>query len=190
MSNRRAVFLDRDGVLNRNVYYSDSGEWEAPRKSADLELLPGVPQALIRLRAAGYALFLVSNQPSFAKGKTGLTELHAVHDRLCELVGRTIFDSVYYCFHHPEGVVPEFSGPCRCRKPSPYFLELAAKDHGIDLSGSWMIGDRHSDVLCGRAAGARTIQVDFGHPSQTPAQASPDHRAADLPAAVELILRS
>jgi len=160
-SGRRAVFLDRDGVINRNVLNPATGELEAPLTAAEFEVLPGVPEALRRLQAAGYLLFVVSNQPNYAKGKSTLRELRAVdramRDALDAMRVRTA--AVYYCLHHPEGVVPGYAAPCACRKPAPYFLLKAAREFGIDLSQSWMVGDRATDVECGRRAGARAILV-------------------------------
>ena len=98
------------------------------------------------------------------------------------------FRETYYCFHHPTGVVPEYSGPCACRKPQPYFLHLAAERYGLDLSQSWMVGDRDTDVQCGQRAGCRTIFVT--HPQASPHDDSvrPDFVAPDVAAAVALIL--
>ena len=105
---RRAVFLDRDGVINRNILNPVSGEYESPHRPEDFELAPGALNAIARLRTAGYRLFLVSNQPSFAKGKTSLEAIQAIHARLqTALDGAGIaFDAFYYCYHHPDGIVP------------------------------------------------------------------------------------
>jgi D-glycero-D-manno-heptose 1,7-bisphosphate phosphatase len=134
---------------------------EAPLTAAEFVVLPGVGEALRRLRAAGYLLFVVSNQPNVAKGKSTLDELRAVDAKLrLELAAmRVEMARVYYCLHHPEGVVPGYVGICACRKPAPYFLLQAAGEFGIDLSRSWMVGDRVTDVECGRTAGVRTALV-------------------------------
>lgn len=187
---RGAVLLDRDGVINRNVYYTDTREWESPRLAGDVELLPGAAGALRRLRAAGYVLIVVSNQPSYAKGKTTLEDLRAVHATIVIRLKESdaVLDDAFYCYHHPKGVVPGFSGPCECRKPSPYFARQAALKHDFDLRASWFIGDRGTDVECGRAAGSRTIQI-ARDPSPGEVQAPrPDRRARDLAAAANLIL--
>jgi D-glycero-D-manno-heptose 1,7-bisphosphate phosphatase len=186
----RAIFLDRDGVLNRNVWYESSQEWESPRSPEAFVLHDGVIDALTLLRAGGWRLVLVSNQPSFAKGKTTLEALRDVHARLeAELSAQDIeLDAAYYCFHHPAGRVPEWSGPCACRKPSPHFLHLAAKELGLDLSRCWMIGDRATDVECGARAGVRTILVEPDHPGSSYAGPEPTHRARDLAGAVPRIL--
>ena len=158
----RAVFLDRDGVINRNIFNPVTGEYEAPLSAEDFVLMPGVPKALLRLHEAGFLLFLVSNQPNYAKRKVSLAELDAIDAELRrELAATRIeFAGVYYCLHHPDGDVEGHSGPCACRKPSPYFLLRASREFGIDLEESWMVGDRATDILCGRAAGVRTVLVD------------------------------
>ena len=158
-SGGRAVFLDRDGVLNRNVFYRDTGAWESPRQPHEFELAEGVLPALCMLRSAGFVLFLVSNQPNAAKGKSPAGALEAMQGLLdAQLRAEGIgFADVFYCTHHPE-----VTGPCICRKPAPYFLKRAALEHGLSLDQSWMIGDRATDMQCGRAAGARTAWVRTG----------------------------
>jgi len=188
---RRAVFLDRDGVINHNVYYADTGEWESPRRTADFIFMNGVLPALESLQRADFLLFVVSNQPSFAKGKTSLDELHAVHAHMEYLLeaNKIRLTDAYYCFHHPAGIVRELAVQCNCRKPSPYFLLAAASDYGLELPESWMIGDRDTDIKCGHAAGVQTIQVKGDHPSSMAGEAVPAFRAAALPDAVAVVLR-
>ena len=122
MKLRRAVFLDRDGVLNANVFYGDTCAWEAPRRVEDFRLLPGVPDGLKSLRAAGFALVLVSNQPNEALGKSTRAELREVHEAMASEFDRHGIRFLEYCYcpHHPRAVKPELGGLCRCRKPSPY----------------------------------------------------------------------
>ena len=178
-----AVFLDRDGVLNRNVFNPLTGAYESPHRAEDFELLPGVLDALALLRERGYRLILVSNQPSYAKGKTALAAIQAIYRRLTDSLADTgiLFDAFYYCLHHPDGIIREYSGPCECRKPSPYFLLQAKNRFGLDLAKSWMIGDRETDVLCGRAAGVRTIRVAEDHPVPEPSRPTvADRTARDL----------
>lgn len=186
----RAVFLDRDGVLNDNIYYADSGEWEAPRCAADFVMKPRVLQSLSALQGAGYVLFLVSNQPSFAKGKATLEALQAVHGRLLEILRADgiALTEAFYCYHHPEGIVPGFSVRCDCRKPSAYFLLNAAEKYRIVLSDSWMIGDRDSDIECGKKAGLHTIQVASDHPGAKAGHAMPEFHAPDLAGATGIVL--
>jgi len=190
MSFDRAVFLDRDGVINRNVFYRDTSAFESPRSIDDLELFPWTAPALRQLSRHGFALFIVSNQPNHAKGKASLEALSAIHERIqAELIqgGVEIVES-YYCLHHPGSLLPAYS-VCGCRKPSPFFLLDAARKYTIDLSRSWMIGDRWSDVQCGLNAGVQTIRVlaDAGPIGDELPKAH--FIADDLLHATELILR-
>jgi D-glycero-D-manno-heptose 1,7-bisphosphate phosphatase len=182
----RAVFLDRDGVLNRNVFYADTQAWESPRTADQVRLTDGIANALHQLRAAGYLLILVSNQPNAAKGKCTREELDRVHARVTALLlseGISL-DAHFLCFHHPD-----FTGPCPCRKPSPYFLFQAAAQFQIDLKQCWMIGDRASDVACGRTAGTATIWVDNGENGLSASEAiAADRVARSVPEAVYRLL--
>lgn len=182
---KRAVFLDRDGVINRNVWNPVSGAYEAPLTADQFELCEGAVSAMRQLRSAGYELFLVSNQPNYAKGKASLETLDAIHAKLTAALAEAEIQlaASYYCLHHPEGMIATHSGPCECRKPSPYFLFKAKEDFGIDLAQSWMVGDRISDIECGRAAGTKTafIREDPFH------EAAADLQARDLLEAVSLI---
>lgn len=184
---RRAVFLDRDGVINRNVLNPSSGEYEAPLAVRDFELIPGVTQALERLQGAGLLLFVVSNQPNCAKGKSDLAGHHAIDWELERhlIRARVSLAGKYYCLHHPDGRVQGMSGPCACRKPSPYFLLRAAREFGIDLKQSWMIGDRATDILCGRNAGTQTILIEPN--GESCGLVPPDRIAADLAEAAQFI---
>lgn len=191
MTLKAAVFLDRDGVLNRNVLNPSTGEYESPGVPDDFELVPGALPALQKLQSAGFPLFLISNQPNYAKGKNSLEELAAVHARLKDALEANHIEFVeyYYCLHHPKGIVDSHSGPCECRKPSPYFLKKAASDHNIALEGSWIVGDRVTDIECGRAAGLRTIRVEEDHPAhRLPDELQADYEARDLSHAVEIIV--
>jgi D-glycero-D-manno-heptose 1,7-bisphosphate phosphatase len=186
---RRAVFLDRDGVINRNVLNPATGEWESPLTADDFEFVSGAIDGLRDLQAAGFLLFLVSNQPNYAKGKSSFEALRSIHEKF--LLGLTQagieFARFYYCFHHPHGNIVGYSGPCECRKPSPHFLLRARAEFDVDIARSWMIGDRPTDVACGKAAGTKTIFIDVGETAlgkRVPAEAN----ASDLFAAAKLIL--
>ena len=182
---RRAVFLDRDGVLNRNLWYADTGAWESPRSPAEFVLVDGVLPALVLLRDAGFLLFLVSNQPNEAKGKSAAGALEAMHAQLVAALagaGLALLDA-FYCTHHPD-----HTGPCVCRKPSPHFLKEAARDHGLALQQCWMVGDRVTDMQCGRAAGTRTAWVNTGQEPDTPDASLMDASGLNLASVVEHIL--
>ncbi len=155
------MFLDRDGVLNEPVTDPVSGVAESPLAVEQVRLIPGAAAAAARLAQAGYALVCVSNQPAAAKGKVSVAELLAVHARVTELLaGRGVTFAVSrLCLHHEDGVIPGLSGPCACRKPAPGMLLDAAAELGIDLAGSWMVGDTDTDIAAGRAAGCRTVLI-------------------------------
>jgi len=186
---QRAVFLDRDGIINRNVLNPATGDFEAPLTAEDFEFIPGAVSAMRELRAAGFLLFLVSNQPNVAKGKSTLEQLAAIHMKLQSGLTRSgiEFSRFYYCLHHPRGVVSEYSRSCECRKPSPYFLLKAGAQFNLPLSQSWMVGDRLTDVECGRAAGTKTILIGSG-PSSFAKDALADEIAPDLLSAARFIL--
>jgi D-glycero-D-manno-heptose 1,7-bisphosphate phosphatase len=180
---RRAVFLDRDGVINANVFYADSGEAESPRTVADFNLLPDTLDAMKRLQDAGYLLFVVSNQPNQAKRKAAAADHDSIQRKLAAALDAaeiTVTD-FFYCFHHPKGIEPALSGPCGCRKPSPYFLNQARAKYGLDMAQSWMVGDRNTDISCGRAAGVKTVRIAE---DEDPVA---DHTTASLSEAVLII---
>lgn len=146
---RRAVFLDRDGTLNRAVVRD--GRPYPPAGPDDFEVLAGVAEGLDRLRAAGFVLIVVTNQPDVAKGTLSVATLDAIHARLRAQL--SVHD-VRVCLH-------DDSAACRCRKPNPGMLIEAARAHHVDLGGSYMIGDRWRDVEAGRRAGCRTVFIDW-----------------------------
>jgi D-glycero-D-manno-heptose 1,7-bisphosphate phosphatase len=168
----RALFLDRDGILDELVFYESSGEWESPRRLDDLRMIDGVREPLMRFVDAGWLLFIVTNQPSHAKGKTSLEELRAVHERVVSLLGVPIAQS-YQCFHHPDD-------RCECRKPSPFFLREASREFGVDLAESWMVGDQDSDLACGRAAGCNVALIEHHGSEHKRGAIEPDLRVGNL----------
>jgi D-glycero-D-manno-heptose 1,7-bisphosphate phosphatase len=160
---RPAAFLDRDGTLNEAVPDPDSGLPESPLRLEDVHLLPGATAAAKALAEAGYALVCVSNQPAAAKGKATVQRLLSVHERVIGLLEQqgVYMDASRLCLHHPEGVVGELSRPCGCRKPAPGMLLDAAAALGLNLASSWMMGDTDTDVAAGRAAGCRTVLIEY-----------------------------
>jgi D-glycero-D-manno-heptose 1,7-bisphosphate phosphatase len=175
----RALFLDRDGILDQLVYYPSSNEWESPRRLADLVMIDGIQPALQRFVDAGWLLFIVTNQPSYAKGKTSREELHEVHDAVIRALGVPITHS-YLCFHHPDALVPELRVACECRKPGPQSLRDAARDYDLDLAASWMVGDQDSDLLCGRAAGCKVALIANDQSANKRGKVEPDLRVDNL----------
>lgn len=187
----KAVFLDRDGVLNELILNPATGEYEPPHRVEDMKLFPYVINCLKKLMDSGYDLFLISNQPDYAKGKTSLVSLEKVHNKFDKLLTshRLYFKEYYYCYHHPQGIIPEYSSECVCRKPKPFFLFKAEDDHNIELDKSWMIGDRDTDIECGKAAGTKTILIEEQLSLEKRGKSLPDHRVKYLEEAVNIILQ-
>ena len=171
---RRAVFLDRDGVLNAAVIRE--GKPYPPASLAALEILLGVDKALSSLRAAGYLNIVVTNQPDVATGKQRIEVVEAMHDRLLRELP---LDGVKVCYHTDDQ-------NCDCRKPKPGMLLQAAKDSGIDLARSFLVGDRWRDVAAGQAVGCTCFFVDYGYDEKRPEK--PYVPVKSLPEAVALIL--
>jgi D-glycero-D-manno-heptose 1,7-bisphosphate phosphatase len=153
---RKAVFLDRDGVLNAAVV--EAGKPYPPPSLAELEILPGVQQALAELRAAGYLNVVVTNQPDVATGKQSRQVVDAMHARLLRELA---LDDIKVCYHTEEQ-------GCTCRKPKPGMLLEAGRAHGIELSSSFLVGDRWRDVAAGQAAGCRCFFIDYGYRETLP----------------------
>lgn len=184
---RPAVFLDRDGVVNREKGFLRSRE--------DFELLPGAARAIRALNQAGLTCVVVTNQPVIARGECSVEELRAIHARMDTLLGNegAYIDRLYYCPHHPDkgfpGEVPELKIKCHCRKPDTGMMELASRELNIDLSRSWLVGDRTADILAGNRAGTRTILVETGFAgSDGKYEAKADYKVLDLTAASRLIV--
>ena len=154
---QKAVFLDRDGTINRYVGFL--------RDIDDFELLPGVAEAVKLINTSGYLAIVVTNQPVIARGEITVKQLQDTHNKMETLLGAegAYLDAIYYCPHHPhkgyEGEVPELKIDCDCRKPKPGMLLKAAEEFNIDLSRSWVIGDGENDIKTGQAAGCRTALI-------------------------------
>ena len=154
---RKAIFLDRDGTINRYVGFL--------RTMDEFELLPDVGEAIRKINKSGTLAIVVTNQPVVARGEVTLEELDQIHQKMETLLGLegAYLDNIYVCPHHPnkgfEGEIEELKIDCECRKPKPGLILQAVKDFNINLSGSWMIGDQDTDILCGKAAGTQTAKV-------------------------------
>lgn len=185
----RAVFLDRDGVLNRLIFNPETQAYESPHRLEDLQLNEGIPK-LRRLQEAGYLLFLITNQPSYAKGKLGLETLKAIHAAVDDgLRGAGLrFQEYYYCFHHPEAVLEALRQNCPCRKPSPYFLRRAIRNYTLDAAASWLVGDQDSDMDCARAVGLKTILLETAESASRRQKGEAENKLPDLSSAIERIL--
>lgn len=158
-SMRKAVFLDRDGVINELIYYQEQGIIDSPFTLERFKLRPGVGEAIARLNRHGYKVIVVSNQPGVAKGHFTPSVLRQMDAKLEAELKRdgALLDGIYYCLHHPEATLTRYRRDCDCRKPKPGLLLKAAAEVGIDLRQSWIIGDNLTDIQAGKAAGVKTI---------------------------------
>lgn len=180
MSGKPAIFLDRDGTVNVEKSYL--------YRIADWEWTNGAPQAIKTLRDAGYSIIVVSNQSGIAQGMYGAEDVNKLHTYVnAELakIGTTI-DAFYFCPHHEK-----FGSDrdCACRKPKPGMLLQAAAEHGIDLTRSWMVGDKLIDVQAGQAAGVRTLLVRTGYGRTFEAEVPPQMVVDDLVAACHKVMQ-
>ena len=188
---KAAVFLDRDGVLNEMILNPKTGEYESPHDVSDVVIVEGAFDSLKKLQKE-HELFIVSNQPSFAKGKASMEQLREVSARIEGLMTQNgiRFQKVYYCYHHPEAVIEELRMKCPCRKPGNFFLKEAEKDFNIDLSRSWMVGDRDIDVDCGQSAGCRTGLIPYEFSKGRFGKSKPTLQAKNIVEASEKILKT
>jgi D-glycero-D-manno-heptose 1,7-bisphosphate phosphatase len=170
---RRAVFLDRDGVINRAIV--SSGKPYPPLRVEQFELLPGVVEACGLLKAAGFLLVVATNQPDVGRGLLERETVEQMHERMLELLP---IDRVEVCY--------DGSGDSEFRKPRPGMLLRAAAKLTLDLAGSFMVGDRWRDIDCGHAAGCVTIFIDLGYEESL--REPPDHRVQNLLEAARLVL--
>jgi D-glycero-D-manno-heptose 1,7-bisphosphate phosphatase len=186
----KCVFLDRDGVINPLVYNLLTSEYESPHKVEDFSVFPYVGKALKLLKASHYELFLISNQPSYAKGKTSLDNIQAIQAALVSYLQEQgiTFAEYYYCYHHPAGIVPEYTQVCDCRKPKNKFLVEAQSKFKLDYASSWLIGDQDSDVECGQSQGLKTIQVENEHSVLKRGKSTPSYKSKNLLEAVQIII--
>jgi D-glycero-D-manno-heptose 1,7-bisphosphate phosphatase len=185
----RAVFVDRDGVINGLVPDETTGLPESPLDPQAVALLPGAATALRLLRSHGFALVGVSNQPAAAKRTVDRQTLDDVQRRVVALLANegATFDAFKICFHHPDGSDPNLGRACNCRKPAPGMLLEAAAELDIDLAQSWMVGDTDGDVEAGSTAGCQTVLVETPGSEHKRGRSVPTHRAASLLEAAELI---
>jgi D-glycero-D-manno-heptose 1,7-bisphosphate phosphatase len=177
MALHHAVFLDRDGVVNRAL--ERDGRSEPPASLSEFKILPEVPEACHCLKQAGFLLVVATNQPDVGRGALKKEIVEMIHVEMCRLLP---INRVEVCYHPGKG-----ASNCDCRKPKPGMLLRAARELGIDLAHSWMVGDRWRDVDCGHAAGCRTIFIDRGYTEAL--RQKPHFPAGNLAEAADIILR-
>jgi D-glycero-D-manno-heptose 1,7-bisphosphate phosphatase len=172
----RAIFLDRDGVINRPLIRA--GQPYPPSSLEEFEILPGVPRACQILKKLGFLLVIATNQPDVGRGSLPREVVESTHEWLSKQLP---IDRVMACFHGGA----EYADPCNCRKPLPGMLFEAATELRISLPKSFMIGDRWRDVDCGFNAGCKTIFIEWGYEEKL--KLAPDFRARNLLGAAKLI---
>lgn len=171
---QKAIFMDRDGTINRYVGFL--------RKPEEFELLPGAAEAIRRINNSGYLAIVVTNQPVIARGEVTIDQLQLIHNKMETLLGRegAYLDAIYYCPHHPDkgfkGEIPELKIQCSCRKPGPGMLLQAADEYNLDLGNSWMVGDSYTDMEAGKAAGCKTALIGTSEP-----------RSASVPSLIDFV---
>ena len=180
----KAVFLDRDGTI-----IEDSGYINSPEQ---IKFIPGSIEAIKKLNDAGYKVVIISNQAGIARGLLSEDMLQTI-DKIIHrqiLSGGGHIDASYYCPHHPEHGVYPYKQDCECRKPHPGLIKKAVKDKELELAGSFMVGDKSSDIETGKRAGVKTVFVRTGHGQEEEKglKVKPDHLADNLTEAVRWIL--
>lgn len=192
---RRAVFIDRDGVINRMSYHAEFGITDSPANPDQFELMTGAGAAIAEFNRLGLLAIVVSNQPGIAKGKFTPDLLRRMESKMIagiESAGGKL-DAIYNCLHHPEAALNEYRVSCDCRKPKPGLILKAAREWNIDLRGSYMIGDGVTDILAGSAAGARTLFANsrkcYNCDSLIERKAWPDYIVSDIQEAAFVIDR-
>jgi D-glycero-D-manno-heptose 1,7-bisphosphate phosphatase len=157
----KAVFLDRDGVINEIIYHKEMGIVDSPFTVDQFKLLPEVGKAINNFHDQGFMVILVSNQPGIAKDHFDMNIFEKIKEKMKNELAKVNekIDAEYYCLHHPEAKIEKYKKICDCRKPKPGMILKASEDHNIDTSKSWMIGDGVNDIQAGNIAGCKTILI-------------------------------
>jgi D,D-heptose 1,7-bisphosphate phosphatase len=157
----KAIFVDRDGVINEVVYHSEMGIIDSPFTVEQFKLLPSVGKAINKFHKLGFLVILISNQPGMAKNQYSIDVFEKIEEKMKKELEKdnAKLDAQYYCFHHPEAKNKKYKKVCNCRKPKPGMILQATKDYDIDISKSWMIGDGINDIQAGTTAGCKTILI-------------------------------
>lgn len=186
---RRAVFIDRDGTINKEVNYL--------HKIEDLEILPGVAEGVKLLNEAGFVVVVPTNQSGIARGYYDVEDMQKINEEISRILSknRARIDAFYFCPHHPKGKVDTFSVSCNCRKPKPGMFLKAAEEHNIDFRASFSIGDKIRDLEPAKKLGCRGILVKTGYGEEELGNrdcwnVEPDYVAEDLKDAALWIVKN
>jgi D-glycero-D-manno-heptose 1,7-bisphosphate phosphatase len=157
----KAIFLDRDGVINKLVYQKDEGIIDTPFSESQFEVIESVPAAILKLRKAGYKIIIVSNQPGIAKGYFTVKTFNRIRAKMRAILEKrkAMTDDEFYCLHHPAAKNPRYRKRCSCRKPGIGLIKKAVKAHNIDIKNSYFIGDGVVDLQAAKKAGCKSIFV-------------------------------
>jgi D-glycero-D-manno-heptose 1,7-bisphosphate phosphatase len=161
LAKSKAVFLDRDGVINELVYNKEEGTIGSPLSAREMRVFPYAAQVIKSIQKLGYKVIVISNQPGVAKKQMTYSEFLKINKKMTrELIKANSFlDGEYYCMHHPYASISKYRVKCTCRKPKPGLIIKAAKEHDLDLNSSVMVGDGLVDVKAGRLAGCKTVLI-------------------------------
>lgn len=178
----KAIFLDRDGVINEENGYIT--KWE------DFKILPQVVESIRLLKEQGFLIIVITNQSGIAKGLCTEEDVCSIHQKFNEFLAQysTSVDGFYFCPHHPNGIVKEYSITCHCRKPENGMILEAAEELNIDLSSSYLIGDAERDIIAGKQSGLTTLRVMTGHTIKT-GETLPNFLVEDIYEATQMILQ-
>tara|TARA_A100001015_G_C15034210_1_gene735049 strand:- start:1855 stop:2454 length:600 start_codon:yes stop_codon:yes gene_type:complete len=186
----KAVFFDRDGVLNKNIYYRDTNEWESPRLLKDLKIYKNIYKSLYILQKNNYKIFIVTNQPSYAKGKTTLKNLKLIQKKINNYFKENSIkiSKVYCSYKHNDSIFEKYKTPCRYRKPNTGSLVEAKNKYNLDLSKSWIIGDRETDIEFGSKKNLKTIRIINKKENKKIIRTNANFKAKNVEEAVKIIV--
>ncbi len=186
---RKAVFIDRDGTINKEVNYL--------HKVEDLEILPGVAEAIKLLNDRGFLVIVPTNQSGIARGYYGVEDMRKINEEISRRLAKNgaYIDAFYFCPHHPKGKIEEFTISCDCRKPKSGMFLKAAGDYNVDFPGSFSIGDKIRDLEPAKKLGCKGILVKTGYGEEELKereawQLEPDYVAEDLMEGVKWIIEN